>query len=103
MNFMLEAQRFPDGFFTSITWLSETGEASWRYIEFSIRKSYISKGAYSGRRLNPTATTVIGWPSAVTVNELGDGAAKLPLASTRFHWDTGAGSGCLVLMSFSSR
>src|SRR5437867_1187850 len=99
---MLAGQRLPAGFFTSITWLSEIGVASCRYIEFSTRKSYISNGAYSGRRLKPTPVTVMGRPSAVTVKAPLAGAEKLPLPSTRFHADGVEEPEGTVLMSLSS-
>src|SRR6266403_1342466 len=99
---MLDAQSEPLGFLTSTAWPSAIGDANCKYIEFSIRRSYISNGAYIGRRLNPTPVTAIVCPLAVTVNAPGDGVAKLPLLSTKFHCVTCAGSGCFVLMSFNS-
>ena len=99
---MLEDQSVPSGLVTWMVWLSEIGPDSCRYSEFSMRRSYPLIGAYNGRRLNPRLLTAMRWPSAVTWNADAEGSVNCELESTKFHWVTAAGSGCLVVISFSS-
>src|SRR4029079_13835015 len=96
-------QSAPDGFLTSIVWLSEIGDASWRYIEVSMRRSQHTSGAYSARRLKQRDVTAMFWPFAVTAKEPSDGAMNCRLLSTRSHCETRVGSGFFVLINFTSR